>query len=254
VTRQLAGDFDYDTHGAGYAAQRRTDPRIAGLVHAALGDARTVLNVGAGAGSYEPEDRYVVAVEPSAAMRAQRPAGKVPALDATAEALPFDDDSFDAAMATVTVHQWADLDRGLAQLRRVARGPVVVLTFDGDALDLLWLAEYAPQLIAAERRRYPAIDRIATALGSSCEVTAVPIPIDCVDGFTEAYYARPERFLDPRVRAAQSAWGFVDPADAEAGMARLRSDLDSGAWDERYGHLRTQPEFLGSMRLLVGRP
>lgn len=254
MTRALAGDFDYDTRGSGYSSYRRTDPRIAALVHKALGNARTVLNVGAGAGSYEPDDRYVVAVEPSAAMRAQRPASAVPAIDATAEWLPFDDDTFDAVMATVTVHQWSDTAKGLAELRRVSRGPVVMLTFDGDALDLLWLAEYAPELIAAERRRYPAVRVIAAAIGATCDVIPVPIPVDCVDGFTEAFFARPERFLDPRVRAAQSAWGFVEPDAITAGMERLRADLESGEWDARYGHLRTQTEFIGSLRLLVGRP
>lgn len=248
----IAGDFNYETNGQGYAIQRRPDPRIATLIHTALGDARTVLNVGAGAGSYEPADRYVLAVEPSASMRAQRPATAAPALDATAERLPFDDDTFDAAMATVTVHQWPDPGRGLAELRRVARGPVVVLTFDGDALDRLWLAEYAPELIAAERRRYPAVSAIAAAVGSGTEVIEVPIPIDCVDGFTEAFYARPEQFLDPRVRAAQSAWGFVDETATARAVTRLRADLDSGAWDTRHGHLRTQPEFAGALRLIVG--
>ncbi|MGC4897481.1 class I SAM-dependent methyltransferase [Micromonospora sp. DT31] len=248
------GDFDYEARGHGYAVQRRPDARIAAMIHAALGDATTVLNVGAGAGSYEPADRYVVAVEPSARMRSQRPAGAVPAVDATAERLPFDDDSFDAVMATVTVHQWSDAARGLTELRRVARGPVVVLTFDGAALDRFWLAGYAPELIVAERRRYPAIAMIADLVGRAVEVVEVPIPIDCVDGFTEAYYARPERFLDPRVRAAQSAWGFVD-ADVEArAVERLRADLTSGVWEQRHGHLRAQPRFPGSLRLIVGRP
>jgi SAM-dependent methyltransferase len=254
LTATLAGDFDYDRHGHGYARQRRTDPRIAAHVQAALGQARTVINVGAGAGSYEPEDRHVVAVEPSAAMRAQRPRHLAPALNATAEQLPFDDASFDAAMATVTVHQWSDTERGLRELRRVSRGPVVILTFDGDALDLLWLAEYAPELIAAERRRYPPIDLIASHVGTRAEVVPVAIPIDCVDGFTEAYYARPERFLDPQVRASQSAWGFVDDAAQARAVDRLRHDLDSGVWDDRFGHLREQPEFVGSLRLIVGHP
>ncbi|MBT2234178.1 methyltransferase domain-containing protein [Nonomuraea sp. NEAU-A123] len=254
MTATLSGDFDYDRHGHGYARQRRTDPRIAAHVHAALGQARTVINVGAGAGSYEPEDRHVVAVEPSAAMRAQRPRHLAPALDATAERLPFDDDAFDAAMATVTVHQWTDTERGLRELRRVSRGPVVILTFDGAALDLLWLAEYAPDLITAERRRYPPIDLIATLVGGHADVVPVAIPIDCVDGFTEAYYARPERFLDPQVRASQSAWGFVDDAAEARAVDRLRHDLDSGVWDDRYGHLREQPEFLGSLRLIIGHP
>ncbi|SNT63636.1 Methyltransferase domain-containing protein [Asanoa hainanensis] len=250
----IRGDFDYETNGHGYAQRRRPDPRIAAMIHAALGNARTVLNVGAGAGSYEPDDRYVVAVEPSARMRAQRPSTAVPALDAAAEDLPFDDDAFDAVLATVTVHQWADPARGLAELRRVARGPVVVLTFDGDLLDRFWLAEYAPELIVAERRRYPAIATIADAVGPETQVVEVPIPIDCVDGFTEAYYARPERFLDPAVRAAQSAWGFVDALATARAVDRLSGDLSSGAWDARHAHLRTQPTFAGSLRLIVGRP
>lgn len=250
----LAGDFDYEAAGTGYAAQRRTDPRIAALVHAALGDARTVVNVGAGAGSYEPTDREVTAVEPSASMRSQRPGHLSVAVDAIAEHLPFADDAFEAAMATITVHQWTDTDAGLRELRRVSRGPVVVLTFDGDALDLLWLADYAPELIAAERRRYPAPDHVLDVLGGTGTVTPVPVPIDCVDGFTEAFYARPERFLDPAVRASQSAWGFVDAAATDRAVDRLARDLDSGAWDDRYGHLRTQPEFVGSLRLIVAEP
>ena len=245
-----AGDFDYERGGAGYAQRRRTDPRIASRLHAALGDARSVLNVGAGAGSYEPTDRLVTAVEPSAAMRAQRPAGR-PALDATAEDLPFADRSFDAVMATITVHQWTDLDRGLRELRRVSRGPVVILTFDPEALGRFWLADYLPELLASESRRFPALQRLAAGLGR-CDVTEVPIPLDCVDGFMEAYYGRPEAFGDPAVRRSQSSWSFLDPAVAERGLHRLRDDLASGAWDRRHGHLRSQPEFAGSLRLVVG--
>jgi hypothetical protein len=250
----FSGDFDYDTLGHGYAQIRSPDRRIAALIDAQLGDARTVLNVGAGAGSYEPLDRHVVAVEPSATMRAQRSPLAAPAVRGFAEELPFDDDSFDAAMATVTVHQWSDVDRGLAEMRRVSRGPVVVLTFDGDALDRFWLAAYAPELVAAERGRYPALPRIAAAIGRNVEIIEVPIPIDCTDGFTEAFYARPERFLDPRVRAAQSAWGFVPPAAITRCVETLRSDLGSGAWEESYGQWRTRPTFEGSLRLLAGRP
>jgi SAM-dependent methyltransferase len=251
VRRTPAGDFDYEARGHGYALLRRADPRIEALVHGALGDARSVLNVGAGAGSYEPRDRTVVAVEPSAAMRAQRPAGRAPAIDAVAEALPFPDDSFDAAMAMVTIHQWSDPDAGLRELRRVSRGPVVILTFDGAALDRFWLADYAPELIAAERTRYPAIDHVCAQLGGNATVSAVPIPVDCADGFTEAFYARPEQFLDPAVRRSQSAWGSISPADTDRAIARLRADLESGEWDRRYGELRTQPAFVGSLRLIT---
>jgi len=246
-----AGDFDYETFGGGYAAQRRGDPRIAAVVHDALGSARSVLNVGAGAGSYEPEDRYVVAVEPSPAMRAQRPPAR-PAIAAAAESLPFDDGAFDAVMATFTVHQWSDLGRGLSEMRRVSAGPVVILTFDGDALDRFWLADYIPELVAAERKRYPSIAQLAGALGEDSVVREVPVPIDCIDGFTEAYFARPERFLDDAVRQAQSAWAFVDPAVQARAVNHLADDLASGAWDARYGPWRAQQTFDGSLRLVVG--
>jgi SAM-dependent methyltransferase len=249
-----AGDFDYERNGRGYAGWRRPDPRIAALVHAGLGSAHTVLNVGAGAGSYEPLDRYVAAVEPSSSMRSLRPPELAPAIDAIAEKLPFDSLSFDAAMASITLHQWPDPVRGLDELRRVSRGPVVLLTFDGDALERLWLGEYVPELFEAERLRYPSIDSIGSALGGESEVQEVPIPIDCTDGFTEAFYGRPEQFLDPDVRLAQSAWGFIDETTAARGLAQLEEDLDSGRWEKHHGALRDQPVFVGALRLIVNRP
>ena len=254
MTHRIAGDFDYETNGSGYGRGRRTDPRIARYVHAALGDARTVLNVGAGAGSYEPTDREVTAVEPSSAMRAQRAAHLAPAIDATAENLPFPDGSFDAAMAMVTIHQWPDVDAGLRELRRVSRGPVVIMTFDGTELHRLWLGAYAPELFEAEARRYPLIEHVRDVLGGTSTVTEVPVPIDCVDGFTEAFYARPEQFLDPRVRANQSAWGFVAPAAVDRAVEYLRADLESGAWDDTFGVYRQQPEFVGALRLVTALP
>jgi SAM-dependent methyltransferase len=246
------GDVDYEAHGEGYARRRRADPRIAAVVRAALGEARRVVNVGAGAGSYEPADLQVVAVEPSAAMRAQRPEGAAPVVDGVAEALPFADGAFDAAMAMVTVHQWPDLRRGLAELRRVSRGPVVILTADGEALHRFWLGEYVPELFVVERRRYPPMEKLRAGLGGRCEVREIAVPIDCIDGFTEAFYARPEALLDPATRRGQSAWGFVDDAAVERGIDRLGADLESGAWDARYGDLRSRPEFVGSLRLVVG--
>lgn len=258
VTRERpAGDVDYERHGRRYATVRRTDPRIEARVHAALGDARTVLNVGAGTGSYEPADRYVLAVEPSATMRAQRPAGAAPALDATAEHLPFDDDAFDAAMAMVTIHQWSDVERGLRELRRVARGPVVVLTVDAPALRRYWLAEYFPEVVALDEGRFPTIEQVTgvlTAGGGQVRVDAVPIPLDCVDGFGEAFYGRPEAFLRPEVRAATSGFGLTDPAAVRSGLDRLADDLASGAWDRAHGHLRAQAEYVGAMRLVVATP
>jgi hypothetical protein len=255
MRRQPAGDYDYDdVGGAGYAGHRRTDPRIAALVHAALGGAATVINVGAGAGSYEPADRAVTAVEPSAAMRAQRPASLSVAVDGVAEDLPFVDAGFDAAMATVTIHQWRDTDAGLREMRRVSRGPVVALTAEPEALLEFWLADYAPLLVAAEARRFPSVDHVCEVLGGTSTVTAVPIPLDCVDGFGEAFYGRPERFLDPAVRQAQSGWGFIDPAETDRSVERLRAALESGEWDRRYGALRSQPEYVGSIRLITALP
>jgi SAM-dependent methyltransferase len=250
----VAGDFDYETGDIDYTAVRRTDPRFAAAIEAALGDARTVINVGAGAGSYEPAEREVTAVEPSAAMRAQRPEHLAPAVEAVAERLPFPDDSFDAAMATVTIHHWDDLDAGLRELRRVSRGPVVILTFDAPELRRLWLADYIPELAAVECRRFPSIDHVVRILGGDVEVQELPIPRDCVDGFGEAFYARPEAFLDPAVRQAQSGWRFVDDAVVETAMSRLARDLESGSWDRRYGSWRSAPSYRGSVRLVIARP
>jgi len=249
-----AGDADYGAIGGAYARYRQPEPAIAALIAQALGDARSVLNVGAGAGSYEPADHAVTPVEPSAAMRAQRPAHLAPAIDAVAEALPFADGQFDAAMTTFSVHQWADLDRGLAEVRRVARGPVLILSCDPARVQDFWLNDYAPAVLAAEARRYPALARMADLLGGTCEVLPVPIPLHCRDGFNEAYYGRPEMLLDEGARTVCSAWSFVTPAVAESYVDQLARDLASGAWDARFGHLRTQPSYDGSLRLLVARP
>lgn len=248
-----AGDANYGVIRVEYARYRQPEPGIAAMILAALGDARTVLNVGAGTGSYEPIDRDVTAVEPSASMRAQRPAHLPVAVDAVAGQLPFADGAFDASMATFTVHQWPDLRAGLAGVRRVTRGPVVILTCDPALLERFWLNDYEPEVIATEGQRFPAIASIVEALGGRSEVRPVSIPLDCTDGFGQAYYGRPERFLDPGVRLAMSAWSFVDPANVHAGLERLRTDLDDGTWDARYGHLRTQPEFEGCLSLVIGQ-
>jgi SAM-dependent methyltransferase len=248
-----AGDANYGQIGNGYARYRRADPRIAELIMRALGEAQTVVNVGAGAGSYEPADRQVTAVEPSASMRQQRPAHLVEAVDAVAESLPFADGSFAAAMATFTVHQWPDLSAGLAEMRRVTRGPITIMTGDPDELSRFWLDTYAPEVIAVEARRYPRIETIVAALGGKAEVIPVPIPLDCTDGFNEAYYGRPECLLDPRARLACSAWSFVGPTVGPRFSAQLAGDLRSGAWDARYGDLRTQPTFDGSLKLIVAK-
>ena len=249
-----AGDANYGVIGTGYTRYRQPDPHIAEFIRTALGDAKTVLNVGAGAGSYEPVDRDVTAIEPSASMRAQRPGHLPVAIDGTAESLPFPDQAFDAAMATFTVHQWSNLKRGLSEMRRVTRGPVLILSCDPDLLELSWLHAYAPDMITVEARRYPSMAAIVDGLGGNAEVEPVPIPLNCVDGFGEAYYGRPERMLDPGARLANSAWSFVDPSVGERFVAELGRDLADGSWDRRYGELRTQPFFEGSLRLIIARP
>ena len=247
-----AGDANYGEIGSGYAKIRQPDPRIAAQFHAALGDARTVLNVGAGAGSYEPTDRTVTAVEPSASMRAQRPSHLSPAIDATADALPFDDNTFDAAMASVTVHQWPDLKAGLSEMRRVTSGPVVILSFDPVPPVWWWILDYVPELIEVESRRMPPIERIAAAVGANVEVQPVMIPNDCTDGFGQAFFGRPERLLDPDVRRAMSAWSFVPDDIIVRFVSTLSADLASGAWDEKYGDFRTLEHFDGGLRLVIG--
>ena len=222
-------------------------------IHSALGDSRTVLNVGAGTGSYEPTDRWVLAIEPSATMRAQRPAGAAPAIAARAEALPFDDDSVDAAMACVTIHHWKPPAAGLAELRRVARGPVVVFTFELDELPA-WQREFLADGLAIERPRFPAIEDIAVALGGNTRVERIPTPGDCADGFFEAYWRRPEGLLDAEVRSAQSMWAMLDPGVEERTVARLATALETGAWDTEHGHLRQQESYDGALRLVISEP
>ena len=244
---------DYDTHGRTYARHRRTDPRIAARIHAALGDARTVVNVGAGTGSYEPEERWVLAVEPSATMRAQRGGTAAPAIAARAESLPFDDDAIDAAMACITIHHWEPPETGLAEMRRIARGPVVVFTFELDALPG-WQQDYLAPGLEMERPRFPSIERVAAALGGHVRVERVATPGDCLDGFFEAFWRRPEALLDPGVRGCQSMWAWLPAGVEEAIVRRLADDLASGAWDAVHGHLRARDRYDGSLRLVISDP
>jgi len=241
---------DYERYGRTYARHRRTDPCIAARIHAALGDAKTVLNVGAGTGSYEPRDRWVLAAEPSETMRAQRPDDAAPVIAARAEALPFDDDSVDGAMACVTIHHWDPPETGLAELRRVARGPVVIFTFELDHLPA-WQQELLREGVAKERPRFPAIDYIATVLGGRTRVERIPTPGDCMDGFFEAFWRRPEMLLDPDIRSAQSMWALLEPREEQRIVDRLAAALDSGDWDAAHGHLRAQENFDGALRLVI---
>jgi SAM-dependent methyltransferase len=226
----MSGAQLYDAIGATYSVTRRTEPRIAAQVWAALGDARTVLNVGAGTGSYEPPGRDVIAVEPSAVMRAQRPAGAALCVAATAESLPFADQSFDAAMAFATIEHWQDPVVGLREMRRVARR-VVVFTKDFSDPDLFWLnRDYLPEYAGLFVGR-PSLTELARAIGASAE--PVLIPWDCADGFYEAYWRRPAAYLDEHVRRGMSIWARVGPDAEQRAVRALRDDLASGRWAQR---------------------
>ena len=239
----------YDTIGARYAATRRTEPRIAAQIWAALGDSRTVLNVGAGAGSYEPSDREVTAVEPSAVMRAQRPVGAAWCVVANAESLPFEDQSFDAAMALATVHHWHDPIAGLREMQRVARR-VVVFTCDTSERSWrgrFWLPrDYLPEIGAS---RVGLATELARAIGAHME--PVLIPWDCADGFFEAYWRRPEAYLDERVRRGISVWASVGPNTERRAVRSLRDDLASGRWAERNRDLLDLEAAELGLRLLI---
>lgn len=241
----------YDSIGATYPVTRRTEPRIAAQIWAALGDARTVVNVGAGTGSYEPPDRDVTAVEPSTLMRAQRPAGAAPCVAATAGSLPFEDQSFDAAMAVSTIHHWQDPVAGLREMRRVARR-VVVFTFDGsDAawLHRFWLIrDYLPE-VAELFVGWPPLTELADAIEARTE--PVLIPWDCADGFFEAYWRRPEAYLDDQVRRGMSVWTKVGQDAEQRAVRGLQHDHASGRWAERNRELlRLEAADLG-LRLLI---
>ena len=238
----------YDAIGVTYAVTRRTDPRIAAQIWAALGDARTVVNVGAGSGSYEPPDRRVLAVEPSAVMRAQRPRDAAPCVAATAESLPFADGTFDAAMAVATVHHWRDPIAGLRELRRVA-ARVVVFTFDVEGLARFWLTRnYLPEL-ADLVAGHPSLSDQARALDAS--VVPVPLPWDCADGFPEAYWRRPEAYLDDDVRRGMSIWSRLGPDIEHRVVQRLGDDLASGRWAARNRDLLDLDTADVGLRLLI---
>lgn len=242
---------DYDAMAAGYAAARRSDPRIQAAIDAALGDAATVVNIGAGTGSYEPRGRTVVAVEPSPEMIAHRLPGAAPVVQATAEALPFADGEFDAAMAVLTIHHWRDQDRGLAEMRRVAPRRVI-LTWDPDAGEGFWLApDYLPELLDLDRPRFRPTQELLASLGGGT-LDAVRIPHDCADGFLAAYWRRPEAYLDPAVRAGISSFAVLDATTVARALRRLAADLANGAFWERHADLRDAESFDAGYRLLTG--
>ena len=235
----------YDRIGDGYAGLRRADPRIAAQLTAALGPPAPLLNLGAGTGNYEPEDRWVVAVEPSVEMIRQRPEMAAPAVRAVAQALPFADGAFEAGLAVLTVHRWPDPVAGLRELRRVVLGRIVVLTFDPAARP--WLTDYIPGLAALDEAQMPALEVYQAALGP-VRITPLAIPHDCTDGFLYAYWRRPEAYLDPRLRSGSSSFRAL--ADAGGGLERLREDLANGGWDRRYGVLRGLDSYDAGYRLI----
>jgi SAM-dependent methyltransferase len=240
----------YDDIGAGYTGKRKADPRLSRLIARELQDARTVVNIGAGAGSYEPVDRLVVAVEPSTVMLQQRPPGAAPAVQALAERLPFHDDAFDAAMAVLTVHHWSDQGAAMTELGRVARDRIVVLTWDPSS-EGFWLhTDYFPQFLDADRKRFPPIAQLAKVVDVA-QVITVPIPHDCADGFLGAYWRRPEAYLNAETRRGISS--FANCRDLSP-LHQLEGDLVSGKWQRRNRQLLDEEEFDLGYRLIVGRP
>lgn len=241
----------YDRMGVSYSEIRRAEPRFESAIWRALGDAQSVLNVGAGAGSYEPRDREVVAVEPSHVMIAQRPTGAARAIQGSAESLPLEDKSVDATMGVFTMHHWDDLDRGLSEVLRVTRKRIVFLTLDLDATAEMWLCrEYLPEIVEHDRKTFPSIAHLQAVL-PNLKVETVPTPADCADGFCVALWSRPEAHLDPNVRRASSIWHRLPPSVVDEGLERLRQDLESGLWDRRHGPLRTQAELDIGLRLIT---
>jgi ubiquinone/menaquinone biosynthesis C-methylase UbiE len=232
----------YNTIGRTYSRGRQSDPRIATAIESALGNCETILNVGAGTGSYEPRSRMVVAVEPSITMIAQRPAGAAPVVQACAEALPFRNASFDAVLGILTVHHWKDQAKGFSECVRLARSRVVFVTNDFDVCAKFWLFDYFPELLRADRHIFPRMARFVGALGP-VETIAVPVPSDCRDGFLGAYWQRPRAYLDPIVRGNISTFSKIGNIDSQ--LARLKGDIESGAWQRRYPSL----EGLGTLDL-----
>jgi SAM-dependent methyltransferase len=245
----------YDTIGHGYARTRREDHRIRARIHAALGEARTVVNVGAGAGSYEPLDRHVVAIEPSDVMAAQRPRQLAPAIRATAAALPLRDGAVDAAMAILTIHHWdGDRERGVREMRRVSCGPSVIVTYDPEISGAMWLiADYLPEVAALDHATFPAPASIASWLGGDVAIEPIAIPRDCQDWMLGSFWAHPERVLDAGARNATSGFARMAPEVVDRVAADVGRDLASGAWHARHGALLQLDECDVGLRLIVAK-
>jgi SAM-dependent methyltransferase len=243
----------YDTIGHGYSHTRREDPRFRAQIHAALGDARSVVNVGAGAGAYEPTDRYVIAIEPSDVMAAQRPRHLAPAIRASASSLPLRDRSVDAAMTVLSLHHWDEgRETGVRELRRVARGAVVIVTYDANVSGAMWLmADYLPELAALDQRIFPPPSQLAEWLGGDVRIETIPMPRDTPDWMLGSFWAHPERVLDASARAATSGFARMSPDVVERVVAAVARDLASGLWDDRYRQLRSLDALDVGLRLIV---
>jgi SAM-dependent methyltransferase len=242
----------YDAIGTGYSMRRRPDPRIAARIREALGDAATVVNVGAGTGNYEPADRPVIAVEPSPVMVAQRAPDLLPAVLGVAERLPFTDKAADAVMAILTMHHWSDVEAGVREAVRVARRRVVFLTVDPVVEARMWLfAEYLPEVAARDAVEFPSIGALLGWLGPHAQSHVMPVPRDCTDGFLVSFWGNPEALLDADARRATSGFARLDPDSEAEAVARLSHDLSSGNWDASHGELRRLDEYDAGLRLVV---
>jgi SAM-dependent methyltransferase len=249
VTENDNGDVKYDRIGLNYSELRKPDPRIAATIEAALGSAKTIINVGAGTGSYEPASRKVTAVEPSIEMIKKRAASAAPAIQASADDLPFDDNTFDAAMAILTLHHWPDKKAGLREMRRVTKGAIVLLTYDPSFRP--WLTDYLPELAALDEAQMPAMSDYQSWLGD-LDVKPLLVPHDCTDGFLYAYWRRPEAYLDPHVRSGSSSFWAI--GDVTLQMEQLAKDLMTGEWHRRYSDLLTSNEYDAGYRIIVASP
>ncbi|MDE2791084.1 MAG: class I SAM-dependent methyltransferase [Paracoccaceae bacterium] len=244
----------YDAIGYGYARTRREDPRIASAIEEALGSAKSVLNVGAGTGSYEPRDRHVIAIEPSDVMVAQRPAALAPAIKVSAGSVPLRDDSVDAAMAILSVHHWdEDREIGVREMRRVARGPVVLLTYDASVSSRMWLAgDYFPEVAERDQHVFPTMRELTEWLGGDVRIDPIPLARDTPDWMLGSFWAHPERVLDAQARAATSGFACTENLVVDRVVRAVARDLADGSWDARYGHLRELATFDVGLRLVVG--
>lgn len=241
----------YNKIGMDYAQKRQSDPRLAALIHAQIPGLNSVLNVGAGAGSYEPENKNLIALEPSWRMIGQRPEGAAPCVCAVAEHLPFPDNSFEAGLALLTVHHWANMERGLDELQRVISKRLVIHTWDPAATEHYWLInDYIPELLELDAARFMKIEDLIAKFNTARLIT-VPIPDDCTDGFLGAYWARPQAYFDPVVKSGISSFQQISQSALDRGLSRLKTDLDNGLWLRRYAELAHKKKIDLGYRLIV---